>query len=339
MNKDQLTRWNDTIGYLNTKFPLAVPKIGDHINTIVGVALRATISQQLALGSTNGVHPNTNANKNARHALRALLLCQRVYFSDLWAKQNFVGQQVAVALSSLDANWKALSLNTWGMRSEQSICDAIAMFAILPNATAQDVSDTAKLGAPTGLPPAIAGNLNAARSTFAVTGAAETCYRGVLGWLLKSGVVSFRWFMQNAAPTGKASLDNLFGDGIEVWPASTPFTDASVLPDVEAGYVVHMWNENTGTAGWNGHWVISNGDGTFCGVNNGEVKAGPGKVEVLKKFSDNGMLRAQFEGYGGNEMVEVVGPKGFLVLQEKQPVTASRGRMVKFNPLNLPNRM
>lgn len=90
MNKDQLTRWNDTIGYLNTKFPLAVPKIGDHINTIVGVALRATISQQLALGSTNGVHPNTNANKNARHALRALLLCQRVYFSDLWAKQNFV---------------------------------------------------------------------------------------------------------------------------------------------------------------------------------------------------------------------------------------------------------
>lgn len=340
MNKDQLTRWTDTIQYLNDNFPLAAPRIGDHINTIVVGGARTAMSEQLALGNMRGVHQKTNANKAVRHALRGLLLCQRVYFSDLWSKQNFVGFADAVALTSLDANWKTSSLNTWGMRSLQNILDAIAMFATVPNSTAQDVSDTARLGPPTGLAPAIAGNLNVARSTFQVTGAAETCYRGVLGWLLKSGVVSFRWFMQNAAPTGKASLDVLFGDGEEVWPSNVNFTDLSVLPAVEAGYVVHMWNENMGEGpGWNGHWVISNGDGTFCGVNNGLVAAGGGRVQVLKHYSNDGTLRSQFEGYGGNEKEEVAGANGFLIIRDKQPVVVTRGKMVKFNPLTLPGRM
>ncbi|MCV2355965.1 hypothetical protein LNV09_17625 [Paucibacter sp. B2R-40] len=340
MNKNKLTRWNDTIRYLNDSFPTAAPRIGDHINTIVSDnPTRESISEQLALGSANRVHKNTDANKNARHALRGLLLCQRIYFSEKWANSNFVGEPVAVPLSALDANWRTLSLNTWGMRSEASILDAIAMFATVPNVSASDVSVVAKLGPPTGLRPAIAGNLEACRSTFEVTGAAETCYRGVLGWLLKSGLVSFRWFMQNAAPTGEASLKALFGDGEVVWTSDQIFVDGSVLPDVEAGYIVHMWNENTGPAGWNGHWVISNGDGTFCGVNNGEVKAGLGRVQVLKNYSNNGTLRSQFEGYGGYEMKEVKGSGGFLTLVEKTPREATKGKMVKFNPLNLPGRM
>jgi hypothetical protein len=339
MNKDDVKRWADTIDYLNDSFPQAAPRIGDHINTIILGARQVETSKLLALGSMKGVHKNTNANKNSRHALRGLLLCQRTYFSADWAKSNFVGQPAAVYLTALDPNWKTTSINTWGMRSEAQILDAISMFAINPNASAADVSRVAKLGAPTGLPPAIAGNLKAARSTFRVTGVAETCYRGVLGWLLKSGMVSLRWFMQNAAPNGKISLDELFGQGVEVWSPNVPFTDRSVLPAVEAGWVVHMWNENTEAGGWNGHWVISNGDGTFCGVNNGLVAGGQGRIEVLQIYSNNGTLRSQFEGYGGNEMVEVRNDRGFLTRVEKDPRIATRGTMVKFNPLTLPNRM
>lgn len=335
MNKNDMTRWDDTIKYLNDNFPQAEPRIGDHINLIIIGVRRGEISKQLALGSMKGVHKKSNENKNVRQALRGLLLCQRIYFSDDWAKANFVGGKAPVFFTALDANWKELSLNIWGMRSEFHILDAISMFANDSNATAADVSRMAKLGAPTGEAPAIAGNLKAARSTFQVTGAAETCYRGVLGWLLKSGIVSFRWFMQNAAPTGQIALDELFVQGEEVWSPKVPFTDLSVLPEVEEGWVVHMWNENTGLAGWNGHWVISNGDGTFCGVNNGEVVAGPGQIQVIKKYSNNGTLRGQFEGYGGNEMKEVAVGGGFLKLVEKMPLVATRGKMVKFNPLLL----
>jgi hypothetical protein len=32
MLKLSSTRWNDTIKYLNAKFPHATPKLGDHIN-------------------------------------------------------------------------------------------------------------------------------------------------------------------------------------------------------------------------------------------------------------------------------------------------------------------
>jgi hypothetical protein len=336
-NKDATTRWTDTISYLNNKFPNAAPKIGDHINTIVTGGLRTTISNQLALGSTRGVHKNTTANRNVRHALRGLLLCQRVYFSNLWAKSTFVGGATYPDATLLDANWKTLSLNHWGMRDEASILSAIGMFATVQGATAQDVSTVAKLGPPTGAPPRIAGNLTVSRNNFPITGAAETCYRGVLAWLLKAGVVSFRWFMQNSAPSGKAALDDLFGDGEEVWPADRPFTDESVLPVIEEGFVVHIWMENSGPGGWNGHWVISNGDGTICGVNNGEVNRQDERV--LKSYTNNGRLRTQFEGYGGYLTEEVMNERGFMDIRPKQPLQYARARMVKFNPLTLPGRM
>ncbi|HET7929829.1 MAG TPA: hypothetical protein VFL63_00345 [Rhodanobacteraceae bacterium] len=332
MNKSNAARWTETINYLNTAFPNAVPKIGDHINTIVTLTQDA-ISKEIALGSTPGVHKNTTANKPARNALRALLLCQRVYFSDLWAKMSMVGGATAHA-SYLPTNWKALSLGHWGMQTEASIREGIGMFATVAGATADDVSDVAKTGAPSGAPPPIAGNLTLSRNNFPLTGPSETCYRGVLAWLLKSGVVSLRWFMRNPGPTGEAALDELFGTGEAVWLPGRPFKDSSVLPTIPKGFVVHMWMEDSGTGGWNGHWVISNGDGTICGVNNGEVNNPP--EVVIKAYTNSGKLRSQFEGYA--ELVkEVRNERGFLDIVSTGK--AARARMVKFDPLTLPGRM
>lgn len=334
MNKTAAARWTEMIGYLNTHFAHDTPRLGDHINTIVIGAARDTISNEIALGSTAGVHKNTDANKPARNALRALLLCQRVYFSELWARRTFVGG--ATALSSfLAPDWKARSLAHWGMKDERSIRSGIAMFATVPGADADGVSDVAKGdGPPTGSPPEIAGNLTLSRTNFPLTGAKETCYRGVLAWLLKAGVVSFRWFMQNSGPSGEAALNDLFGEGEDVWKADTPFTDKSVLPTIPKGFVIHMWMEDTGVGGWNGHWVISNGDGTICGVNNGEVNNG--EEVVLKAYTNNGKLRSQFEGYA--ELVtEKKNSRGFLDIIRTGK--AAKARMVQFDPMTLKGRM
>lgn len=332
MNKSDAARWTETINYLNTAFPNAVPRLGDHINTIV-TTTRNAISSEIALGSTHGVHKNTTANKPARNALRALLLCQRVYFSDLWAKMSMVGG-ATIHSSYLAPNWKAQSLMHWGMQNEVSIRAGIGMFTTVIGATADDVSDVAKTGAPSGTPPLIAGNLTLSRNNFPLTGPSETCYRGVLAWLLKSGVVSLRWFMRNPGPTGQAALDELFGDGEDVWLANQPFKDTSVLPVIPKGFVVHMWMEDSGSGGWNGHWVISNGDGTICGVNNGEVNNPP--EVVIKAYTNSGKLQSQFEGY--TELVkEQRNARGFMDIVSTGK--AARARMVKFDPMTLPGRM
>ena len=116
--------------------------------------------------------------------------------------------------------------------------------------------------------------------------------------------------------------------------ADTPFTDKSVLPTVPKGYVIHMWMEDTGVGGWNGHWLISNGDGTICGVNNGEVNNG--EEIVLKAYTNNGKLRSQFEGYA--ELVtEKKNSRGFMDIIRTGK--AARARMVQFDPMTLKGRM
>lgn len=345
MKKSAADRWTEMINYLNAAFPAAVGgPIGTHINTIVGGGQRDAISKECALGSTAGVHKNTTANKPARNALRALLLCQRVYFSDLWAKQTLVGGVTsAYNYLLLAGNWKATTLTHWGMRSEGDIRSAIGMFATVPGATADKVSDVAQDDPPNGgLPggsstPAIAANLTYSRNHFPITGSSETCYRGVLAWMFKAGVVSYRWFMRNPAPTGQAALDELFGTGVDVWPRGTPFTATSVLPTFPKGTILHMWKEETGAFGWNGHWVVSNGDGTICGVNNGLVPS----ENVITAYTKTGTLRKQFEGY--TELVKEKKekkdgiPTGHLLIVHTG--IAATCRLVKFDPLTVKNRM
>lgn len=329
MNKSAADRWTEMINYLNAAFPAAAGSlIGNHINSIIPVGQRDAISKELSLGSTSGVHKSTKVNKPARNALRALLLCQRVYFSDKWAKASFVGDETAPA-NYLPPNWKAQSLTYWGMKSESAIKSGIGMFATVSGATAEMVSDVAQDdppngGMPSGTSPQIAGNLTYSRTHFPLTGPRETCYRGVLAWLFKAGVVSYRWFMKNPAPTGAAALGELFGDGEDVWPRGTPFTNTSVIPDVPKGYVLHMWAEESGVGGWNGHWVISNGDGTICGVNNGEILS----KGVQKQYTKTGTLWDQFEGYAQLQKRD-----------DKTKFVTATCRLVKFDPMNLPGRM
>jgi hypothetical protein len=341
--KSSGSRWEQTIAYLNQHFPchdLHEP-LGDHIESIVPAGpTRVALSKELSLGSRpdGKDDPHYTDNTDRRHAMRGLLLCQRVYFSKLWAKKTWsLGEDPIPDEWCLDAIWKAKSLNHWGHQNEAAIREGIAMFAPIPNATRADLVTAAKAGMPSG-GPQIVGNPYLSRSTDCCIGAGETCYRGILAWLLKSGLVSMRWFMKETSPNGKVSLDRLFGTGVVVWAPEKPFTDDSVLPQVEAGFIVHMWLAQTGAGGWNGHWVISNGDGTICGVNNGPIQK-PDEV-VAKDYTTHGKLRSQFEGYGGYLVEEKIGERGFLKAPTpKIPLEYGKASLVKFDPFNIPGRL
>lgn len=325
------TRWTDTINYLNKRFP--TDRLGDHINGLVPATSQQAISKELSLGTFTA-----RGSDDKRHAMRSLLLCQRVYYSDLWAKRTWDLATIVPDTYSLKPNWKTESLTFWGGKSELVILEGIKMFVPVPGATRKKLAEAARAGAPNGeKKDFLPGNLTISRSDVVAKGAADTCYNGVTAWLLKSGIVSMRWFMQDSAPNGQNACDRLFGTGEEVWSPDQPFKDDSVLPAVEEGYIIHMWKEESGAGGWNGHWVISNGNGTICGVNNGEVNKTDERV--IKKYTNSGKLRSQFEGYGGLLTEEVMNDRGFLVEVPKVPHKYSRACMVKFDPLRLPNLM
>ncbi|HUI43677.1 MAG TPA: hypothetical protein VL523_17075, partial [Terriglobia bacterium] len=339
--KSKGDRWDDTIDYLNHYFPchdLHEP-LGDHIESIVPAGqTRNAISKELSLGSRpdGKDDPHYADNTDRRHAMRGLLLCQRVYYSKLWARKTWtLGEQPIPDEWCLGANWKVQSLNHWGHQNEAAIREAIAMFVPIPGATRDDYVAAAKAGMPSGGDAEIAGNLYLSRSIDCCIGKGETCYRGIMAWLLKAGLVSMRWFMKETSPNGEVSLDLLFGKGEVVWPPDRPFKDDSVLPQIAAGYIVHMWLEDTGVGGWNGHWVVSNGDGTICGVNNGPIQK-PDEV-VAKDYTTHGRLRSQFEGYGGYLVEEKVGERGFLKTPTpKIPLQWGKASLVKFDPETIP---
>ena len=329
------TRWDETIDYLNRTFPGR--GLGDHINSVVTQnKIRESISKELSIGKNPGKDgeddPSVKSTPDQRHALRGLLLCQRVYFSDLWAKKTFSPGNIVEDKWSLDLKtWKATSQKFWGGKSEKDIQQGIAMFLTNEKATLDSVVSSAKKSAPNGT-EVLPGNLTLSRSDKVIRGAAETCYNGIIAWLLHSGIVSLRWVMLDTSPNGEAACKRLFGDGKIVWDGNTPFEPESKLPVPKAGYICHMWVTESGVAGWNGHWVISNGDGTICGVNNGEVDRDGERV--LKKYTNSGKLRTQFEGYGGP-----------LTKNDERGVPQRVGDkfthafLVQFNPLKLPGRI
>lgn len=325
--KDWKDRWDDTIAYLNTNFP--ADRLGDHIDQLVPENKKKGIAGQLSLGRRDDGKddPQYAGNTSQRKALRGLLLCQRVYYSELWAKQSEAGPGLHVIPlpGLLQANWKVDSLAHWSIKSEVQILSGIGMFVTVPGATRDDLKNAAFAGAPNGT--SLPGNLTLARTDLATVGQGVICYVGVQGWLVKSGLVSMRWFMQNSAPNKQAGCDLLFGAGREVWRGKIGPGDMArlgrIAADIGPGYVVHIWSPDN--YNWNGHWVVTNGDGTICGVNNGEFLAGEAErgQAVQKNYTRTSTLMEQFLSYGG----------------EGAHAGRKTAVMAVIDPLQLPNRI
>ena len=333
--KDWETRWTETINYLDdvTKTGL----VGTHVQSLVAnESKRQEISKQLSLGSRDDGEddPAFAANTDKRHALRALLMCQRVYYAeDTWARtsEQFGNTETIdlVPFGVLQENWKAASLAFWSNKSETEIHNGIKMFEVLPGARPIDVQQAAYKGRPNGV--ALPGNLKISRTDTETVGFGVICYVGVQGWLVKSGMVSMRWFQQNSGPNGKKGCNVLFGEGSMKWEG--PITPADydnvrrICKCVSAGQIVHLWSPQNNN--WNGHWVVANGDGTVCGVNNAEVK--PEKAErgfaVQKDYTKTTTL---FE-----QLVEYSRPWADSKGTERRTIAC----MAVIDPMQIPNRI
>ena len=313
--KDWDTRWTETINYLNSV--TTTGNVGTHIQSIVTTdAKRKAISKELSLGGRPDGEddPAFVANTSKRHALRALLMCQRVYYSgDTWARQSEgIGNMETVGLNPvtyLESDWKTVSLNHWKTKSEADIQQGIKMFELNPAARSIDLQQAAYTGEPNGTP--LAPNLKVSRADTDTVGSGIICYVGVQGWLVRSGLVSLRWFHQNSAPNGKIGCDLLFGQGVLVWDKPILDSDLAearrVCRSVPAGHIVHMWSP--ANSNWNGHWLVANGDGSACGVNNGEVDAAvaENRMDVQKNYTKTTTLFEQFVTYSKAFTVESTG--------------------------------
>ena len=342
MGKDWDTRWDETVKYLDGV--TTTGQVGTHINSIVTTGLKQKeISKQLSLGwrSDGEDDPGFDAKTDKRHALRALLLCQRVYYSaDTWAKASDPhGDSETVGMhpeEDLPQDWKRDSLNYWRTKTEAQIQDGIRMFEIVPGATAADIKTAAFKGRPNGV--ALPGNLFLSRMDVDTIGFGVICYVGVQGWLVRSGVVSMRWFQQNSGPNGKVGCDLLFGQGMLKWDG--PITDDKLTEvrrlcnSVPAGFIVHIWSPANNN--WNGHWVISNGDGTISGVNNGEFPAEKAekRQRVQKDYTNMSTLFEQFASYSNKDLRWNEDKQEYLDTGRR-----TKACMAVFDPLQLPNRI
>ena len=330
-------RWRETLAYLDGVTTTGL--VGTHVASIVtSDAQREEVSKELSLGwrSDGEDDPGFDAKTDKRHALRALLLCQRVYYGgDTWARcSDAFGNSETVGVNptfeDLYKNWKSLSLNHWKTKTEREIQQGIRMFEIVPGARAYHVQLAAYTGRPNQV--ALPGNLTLSRDDTDTVGMGIICYVGVQGWLVRSGVVSMRWFEQNSNPNGKVGCDLLFGQGRLVWDKPITADDhrelRRVCRRVQSGHIVHIWSPSNNN--WNGHWVIANGDGTICGVNNGEIlpENSDSGLAIKKDYTKISSLFEQFVGYS-NAWTDMSSGKAV----EKR----TKACMAVVDPMNLPN--
>jgi hypothetical protein len=310
--KSKDDRWDAAIKYLNDNFI----GLGNHINSLVPAGgKRDSISKQLSLGSRSDGKddPQYAAVTKQRLALRSLLMCQRVYFSaDTWCKSSPVSNNdgaVEPYTGCMTVSWKTDSLAYWGPKGEDAIKNGIKMFVNDPTATRNDLQAVAFAGRWFSSEPEHLYKLS--RADQPVTDKKiTTCYMGIQGWMLLSGLASLRWVMKNAIPTKQAGCGHIFGPGREVWRGLLNDQDVApvrrMIRDIPKGSLVHIWSPQN--YNWNGHWVITNGDdrngdgGTVCGVNNATFEAATAerRTKIERDFTNISTLFEQFWCYGGD---------------------------------------
>ena len=241
------------------------------------------VGNALSLGSRWDIGLSQTVSQK-RRALRALLLCQRVYFSDLWPTlAGTPARRQTFNWLGDGADWKTDSLSHWHRKTEQQICEGIQAF-VSTTSDANLLARVARAGSP--------GEIRMSCLTQTRTGPFEpadvmACWDAIMAWTFKSGLTSLRWYRKHSSANSQQTLEAAFGVGKVIWDGSKGrFTEASELPPISAGMIVHIYDQRR----WNGHWIISNGkSATACGCNNY-----PEDPEVPKAHSAMLSIKKQF---------------------------------------------
>ncbi|MEN0054355.1 MAG: hypothetical protein AAGC65_11830 [Mucilaginibacter sp.] len=289
-NKEPEERIDDAVSYIkqvDKQLGLAVEKAMTSDRTRV-------VSKDISLGLFA-----KRIDKDRRGALRALLLCQRYYISNLYTRTNM-----------LDSNWHTISVDHWKSRNKNAIDNGIRVFT----APCDNAAELAEVAENAGGPPTSNNHRDyKLNRDERFTIGSGTCYMAVMAWLLKSGLVSYPWYLKSTAISSISDLKTKLGTPQQIWTSAQPFTSGSQLPPVPRGYIVYInYKEEFGY----GHWLVSLGNGLAAGCNNDDTDGTP------NLYSKNANLNNQFY-HGFNEGNATGTPKGVAYV---------------FDPAQIPNR-
>lgn len=269
--KTAATRIDDTINYIARRHPQLATKLRTEVTGQLATDIANTISLQL---NTTHMWPDK------KDALRAILLLQRYYFAPT---RN---------------TWKATSLNHWRTKSRDTIDKAIRLFTSWSDSDAA-LADVAEANgkAPVDRTADAPYKLSCARGEEFNIGAG-ICYQALMAWLLKSGLVSFQWFLQHSNVTSARGLRDAIGKSPTIiWGANVPFTAQSRLPAIPRGYIVHFYDRAHESYG---HWMVSLGhDGLGVGCNNHPYE-GFTDVQYSNQASIDGQFFQRYKQPGQN---------------------------------------
>ncbi len=162
--------------------------------------------------STSGAGVFIRNGAARRRALRSLILCQRVFLSELYLNASM--------LPNIPGGFPGATISHWSSKSENEMIRGIEMYARRANADGADLRAAAQNGPVHNLQiEGIVHKVTRESDPFPVD---PTCYRAVQSWLLKSGFITLQWYLKNiianvvvggAQQNRGADLLGIFGPG------------------------------------------------------------------------------------------------------------------------------
>lgn len=278
---DRAQRLTDSIAYLHALSMELATEVSQ-ILANAGQGVKDQVSDAISLSGHTSLFGSLKKNNTdtQRDALRALLLCQRVYLTNLWSNSL-----AAMPYPPQGTTWPEVTLQHFRYKPEVEIRDAIRMYVPVDPATKPMLAAAAATR-----------SFNADTYFNTKRGSANppvgnSCFDQVSHWLLSSGYVSLRW-MTKYKPTG---FDySAFGAG-NVWIASTAAIPATPF-QIQRGMMVRMYtNRRPG-----GHFMVSDGNGWGWGYNNSAMEAGGGEPAVPNGHA-RCLIHRQFSEYRGDD--------------------------------------
>lgn len=298
---DRTQRLTDSIAYLHEISMELATEVTQLLET-AGQVIKEQVGDAISLSGKTSLIGNfrTNNTDTQRDALRALLLCQRVYLTSVWS--NSLG---ATPFPPQGTTWPDVTLNHFRYKPEVEIREAIRMYVPLDLATKSTLADAA------GRRSLNPDNYYTTRRGSAHPPVGNSCFDQVSHWLLNSGYVSLRW-MARYKPTGFNYSS--FGAG-NLWIASTAAIPAMPF-QIQRGMIVRMFTDRRP----GGHFMVSDGGGWGWGYNNSAMEAGGGEGAVPNGHA-RCLIHRQFGEY--REETDRVSPTDFggkLVLLDPDAV-------------------
>ncbi|MBC5766451.1 hypothetical protein [Ramlibacter albus] len=251
-DKTDQQRYDQTIAYIRG--------LNDALATHVDTTVRGVKSQIGAdLSLTGYKRYAVFGNTNTGHAVRALMLCQRAYFGDHWARMKGApGVSVPVNWMGNPVQSRITTKNAYLHKSTAVVNEAVLSYTVPATPATATLADTAERvgkGGPT-VPPM---ELMARSNPVPPMG---ICYDGVYWWLYKAGFVSLRWLLRHGMRIDALNANAICGDGVEL-----QLNDDGSCPNVPRGMIVNFRGSEPGSEN-TCHWTVSLGNGWLIGVNN-----------------------------------------------------------------------